>query len=85
MYGNALRRLRRSGRSKAIPEIITTIPVIENKFGLDAAEVEKIIQKCLHRVLALFETRESQVLHVILCLRGTLLACRRRKIERKER
>ena len=84
-YGNALRRLRRSGRSKAIPEVITTIPVIENKFGLDAAEVEKIIRKCLHRVLALFETRESQVLHVILCLRGTLLACRRRKIERKER
>ena len=81
MHGNALRRLRRSGRSKAIPEIITTIPVIEN----NAAEVEKIIQKCLYRVLALFETRESQVLHVILCLRGTLLACRRRKIERKER
>ena len=25
---------------------ITIIPVIKNKFGLDAAEVEKIIQKC---------------------------------------
>ena len=27
--------------SKAIPEIITIIPVIENKFDLDAAEVAK--------------------------------------------
>ena len=68
-----------------IPEIITTISIIQNKFGLDAAEVEKIIQKCSHLVLALFETRESQVLHVILCLRRSLLACRRRKIERKGR
>ena len=40
-YGNALRRLRRSGRSKAIPEVITFIPVIENKFGPDGAEAEK--------------------------------------------
>ena len=31
----------RLGRSKAIPEVITFIPVIENKFGLDGAEVEK--------------------------------------------
>ena len=27
--------------SKAIPEIITIIPVIKNKFDLDAAEVKK--------------------------------------------
>ena len=37
IYGNALRRLRRSGRSKAMPEVITFIPVIENKFGPDHA------------------------------------------------
>ena len=43
-YGNALRRLRRSGPSKAIPEIISFIPVIENKFGLDGAKSKKIIQ-----------------------------------------
>ena len=40
-YGNGLRRL---GRSKAIPEIITFIPVIENIFGLDGAEVSKVLQ-----------------------------------------
>lgn len=75
-YGNTFRRLRRSWQSKAIPEIITYIPVIDNKFGLDSTEVKKIIQKCPHSVLPLFETRESpwhQVLDVILCLRGTLL------------
>ena len=49
-YGNALRRLRRSGRSKAIPEVITFIPVIENKFGPNGAEAEKIIHKCSQRV-----------------------------------
>ena len=49
-YGNALRRLRRSGRSKAITEVITFIPVIENKFGPDGAEAEKIIHKCSQRV-----------------------------------
>ena len=43
-YGNGLRRLGRSGRSKAIPEIITFIPVIENIFGLDVAEVNKVLQ-----------------------------------------
>ena len=37
-FKNALRRLR---WSKAIPEIITIIPVIKNKFDLDAAEVKK--------------------------------------------
>ena len=58
-YGNALRRLRRSGRSKAIPEVITFISVIENKFGLDGAEAEKIIHKCSQRVWGLFEIRES--------------------------
>ena len=46
-YGNALRRLR---RSKAIPEVITSIPIIENKFGPDGAEAKKIIQKCSQRV-----------------------------------
>ena len=35
-------RLTLSGRSKkAIPEIITIIPLIENIFGLDATEVKK--------------------------------------------
>ena len=43
-YGNGLRRLGRSGRSKAIPEIITFIPVIESIFGLDGAEVNKVLQ-----------------------------------------
>ena len=43
-YGNGLRRLGRSGRSKAIPEIIIFIPVIENIFGLDGAEVNKVLQ-----------------------------------------
>ena len=28
-----------------MPEVITFIPVIENKFGLDGAEVEKIIHR----------------------------------------
>ena len=87
-YGNALRRLRRSGRSKAIPEVITFIPVIENKFGPDGAEAEKIIHKCLQRVWGLFEIRESpwhQVFEEILCLRGTLLASQCRKIKRKSR
>ena len=58
-YGNALRRLRRSGRSKAIPEVITFIPVIENKFGPDGAEAEKVIRKCSQLVFGLFEIRES--------------------------
>ena len=45
-------------------------------------------KKCSHHVWALFKTRESprhKVLNVILCLRETLLASRRRKIERKSR
>ena len=40
-YGNTLRQLRQLGRSKSIPEIITFIPVIENEFCLDTAEVKK--------------------------------------------
>ena len=32
--------MRLSGRSKAIQEIITIIPLIENTSGLDAAEVK---------------------------------------------
>ena len=55
IYGNALRRLRRSGRSKAIPEVITFIPVIEDKVGPDGAEDEKIIHKCSQRVWGLFK------------------------------
>ena len=43
-YGNGLRRLGRSGRSKAIPEIITFILVIESIFGLDGAEVNKVLE-----------------------------------------
>ena len=87
-YGNALRRLRRSGRSKIVPEVITFIPVIENKFGPDGAEAQKIIHKCSQRVWGLFEIRESpwhQVFEEILCLRGTLLASQCRKIKRKSR
>ena len=88
-YGNALRRLRRSGWSNAIPEIITLFPVIKNKFGADGAEAEKIIHKCSQRVWGLFEiSRESpwhQVSEEILCLRGTLLASQCRKIKRKSR
>ena len=42
-YGNALRRLKGSGRSKAISEI--TIPVTKNKLGMEAAEVEKNSKK----------------------------------------
>ena len=38
IWNYALRWLRPSGQSKAIPEIITIIPLIENIFGLDAAE-----------------------------------------------
>ena len=34
-------------RSKAIPEILTFIPVIKNKFDLDGAEVEKNNTKML--------------------------------------
>ena len=55
-YGNALRRLR---RSKDIPEVITFIPVIENKFSLDGTEAEKIIHKCSQRVCGFFGIRES--------------------------
>ena len=79
---------RRSGWSKAIPEVITLFPVIENKFGPDGAEAEKIIHKCSQRVWGLFEIRESpwhQVFEEILCLRGTLLASQCRKIKRKSR
>ena len=78
---------RRSGWSKAIPEVITLFPVIENKFGPDGAEAEKIIHKCSQRVWGLFEiSRESpwhQVSEEILCLRGTLLASQCRKIKRE--
>ena len=71
-----------------IPEIITFIPIIENKFGPDGAEAEKIIHKCSQRVWGLFEIRESpwhQVFEEILCLRGTLLASQCRKIKRKSK
>ena len=49
----------RSGRWKAIPEAITFIPVIENKFGPDGAVAEKITHKCSQPVWGLFEMRES--------------------------
>ena len=39
----------RDNRRKAIPEITTFIPVIENKFGLDGAKVEKLVKKCLKK------------------------------------
>ena len=38
------------GWSKAIPEVITFIPVIENKFGPHGTEAEKIINKYSQRV-----------------------------------
>jgi len=88
IWKRSLRRLRRSGRSKAIPEVITFNPVIENKFGPNGAEAEKIIHKCSLRVWGLFEIRESpwhQVFEEIVCLRGTLLASQCRKIKRKSR
>ena len=44
---------------KAIPEVITFIPVIENKFSSDGAEAKEIIHKCLQRAWGLFEIRES--------------------------
>ena len=85
-YGNVLRRLRRSGRSKAIPKVITFISVIENKFGSDGAEAEKIMHKCSQSVWGLFEIRESrwhQFFEEIICLRWTLLASQSRKIKIK--
>ena len=84
-YGNVLWRLRRSGRSKAIPEVITFTSVIENKFGSDGAEVEKIMHKCSQSVWGLFEIRESPWHQVFEKIRGTLLASQRRKIKRKSR
>ena len=71
---------------KAIPEVITFISVIENKFGSVGAEAEKIMHKCSQSVWGLFEIRESrwhQVFEEILCLRGTLLASQCRKIKIK--
>ena len=57
---------------------------IENKFGPDGVEAEKIIYKCSQRVWGLFEIRESpwhQVFEEMPCLWGTVLAsqCRKRK------
>ena len=55
----------RDNRRKAIPEITTFIPVIENKFGLDGAQVVKIIQKCSHLVWRYSKLEEvCQVLDV---------------------
>ena len=51
---NAIRWLRLSGRSKAIPEIITIIPLIENIFGLDAAEVENNLKMFTSRMGAIW-------------------------------
>ena len=79
---------KRSGRSKASPEVITFFPVIENKFGPDGAEAEKIIYKYSQRVWGLFEIRESpwhQVFEEMPCLWGSVLASQCRKIKRKSR
>ena len=92
-YGEGLRRLGRSGRSKAIPEIITFVPVIENILAYIRPGwrcSQQSTTKCSHRVWALliFEIRESpwhQVLDVIVCFRRTLLASRLRIIKRKSR
>ena len=75
----------RDNRRKAIPEITTFIPVMENKFGLDGAQVVKIIQKCSHRVWRYSKLEEvCQVLDVNSSSL-LLLASRRRQIERKIR
>ena len=87
-----LRWLRRSGRSKAIPEIITLL----QQSRIHSARMAPLIieRKSIYyswwrwsrsRVWALFETREvrDSEFDVILCLRGTLLASQHRKIERK--
>ena len=61
---------------------------MENQFGSDGAEAEKIIHKCLQCIAGLFEIRESlwhQVFEEILCLQGSLLASQCRKIKRKSR
>ena len=49
-----LRWLRLSGRWKAIPEIITIIPLIENIFGLDEAEVENNFKMFASRMGAIW-------------------------------
>ena len=57
------RRLRQKGLPKAIQEIITAIPVIENKFGLDTAEVEKIRRNLICKSLwigSLFGQKNSE-------------------------
>lgn len=46
------------GTIKAIPGIITLSLVIRNKFGLDATNVKKIIQKCSHHIWVLFEKQK---------------------------
>ena len=60
MHGNALRRLRRSGRSKAIPEISSFIPVNENRFGLDGAKVEKNSKKNVRPAYGRYLKSEKQ-------------------------
>ena len=47
------------GMIEGYPEVITFVPVIENNFGPDGAEAEKIIHKFLQRVWGLFEIKES--------------------------
>ena len=47
LHGNMLTRTL---QSKVIPEILTFIPVIKNKFGLDGAEVEKNNTKMFARM-----------------------------------
>ena len=66
------------GTIKAIPGIITLSPVIRNKFGLDATKVEKNNTKMFApHTGAIGKTKSllHQVLNMILCLHGTLLAC----------
>ena len=73
------KRSQTTETSKVIPEIITFIPVIGRKFGLDTPDRSRNkIQKCSYRVLAISEKKDSplhQGLNVMLCLGVACTAC----------
>ena len=74
-----------------IPEIITFIPVVKNKFGLDSTGVKKnntkmFAPRIYGHYLKLKKVHDIMFsMTVILCLCGTLLASWCCKIERKSR
>ena len=53
------KRSQTIGTIEGYPRSHRFFPVIENKFGPDGVEAEKIIYKCSQRVWGLFEIRES--------------------------